>query len=71
MTPTDITPPEDHERHVTIVLTDAQIEVIAARVEDRFYQRLGKKVAEKFLWLLGIAVVGVVLFLAGKGQLPK
>lgn len=67
----DVHPPPETERHVVITLTDAQIEVIAERVESRFYQRVGKKVVEKALWLLGIVLVGLVVFLAGKGALPK
>lgn len=52
-------------------LTEQQIDVIADRVEKRFYMRVGKKVIEKILWLFGIVVVGLALWLSGKGALPK
>lgn len=54
-----------------IVLTEEDIDAVAERVEKRFYERVGKKVVEKVLWLLGIAAAGLALFLAGKGVLPK
>lgn len=60
---------EDQPR--VVVLSEKQIDAIAARVEDRFYQRLGKKVVEKVLWLLGLVVVGLAVWLVGKGDLPK
>ncbi len=61
---------KDNEPQV-IVLSDAQIDAIANRVEQRFYQRVGRKVVDKLLWLLGIVVVGAALWLAGNGALPK
>lgn len=63
--------PQDHERHVILHLTDAQIDVIAARVEERFYQRVGRKVVEKVLWALGIGATALVLWLAGTGKISK
>lgn len=71
-TPTDLTPPPDHERHAVIVhLTDAQIEVIAERVESRFYARVGKKVVEKVLWAIGFGALALMAWLAARGELPK
>ncbi len=65
MTPTDITPPMDHEPHV-IVLSEAQIDHIAKRVEDRFYARVGRKIVEKVLWAVGICAVALAVWMQGK-----
>lgn len=71
---TDESPPLDHEMRV-VVLSDAQMDAIAdraaTRVEDKFYRNVGRKLVEKILWLLGIVVVGLTVFLTGKGVLPK
>ncbi len=66
MTPTDVTPPIDHEPRV-IVLSDAQIELIAQRVEDRFYKRVGQKVVDKVLWAIGLGVLALLAWLGAKG----
>lgn len=66
----DFRPPLDHEPRV-VFLSEAQIDQIATRVEARFMQRFGRMALEKLLWLLGVVVVGAVIFLAGKGALPK
>lgn len=68
MTPTDYTPPEDHEARI-IVLSDSQIDLIAQRVEDRFYKRVGQKVVDKVLWVLGLGVLALMVWLGGKGLL--
>lgn len=68
MTPTDVSPPEDHE-HRILVLSDSQIEAIAKRVEDRFYLRVGQKVVEKLLWVLGLGTLALMAWLGGKGIL--
>lgn len=61
--------PEDKERHVILHLTDAQIDVIATRVEDRFYKRVGQKVVDKVLWALGLVFLALMAWLGGKGML--
>ena len=69
MTPTDTTPPPDNERKHIIVLTEEEIDAIAARVENRFYQRVGQKVVEKVLWAIGVGTAALLAWLAGKGLL--
>lgn len=66
---TDETPPLDHERTRVIVLTDEQIEAIAEKVEERFYARVGKRVVERILQVIGIGVTVLAAWLAGKGLL--
>lgn len=63
--------PPHPRRDRVIVLSEAQIDDIAQRVEDRFYQRVGKKLVEKILWLCGIVVVGLAAWLSTKGLLDK
>jgi hypothetical protein len=68
MTPTDITPPEDHE---PIHLTEAQIDKIVDRavtkVFERIYAEVGKSVIRKLAWGAGLVVTGLLLWLGGKG----
>jgi hypothetical protein len=52
-----------------IVLTEKQIDAIAERVEDRFYERVGKKVVDKVLMVIGLGVLALTAWLAGKGIL--
>ncbi len=56
-------------------LTDAQIEVIAERAAEvalnKVYTEVGKNVLKKLAWLTGAAVLGLAMWLAGHGSLPK
>jgi hypothetical protein len=67
--PTDITPPEDHERHLPI--TDDQLDLIVERavdkVFDRIYADVGRSVMKKLTWAVGLIVTGLLVWLAGKG----
>ena len=58
-----------------IPLTDAQIEAIAERAAEvalnKVYAEVGKNVLKKLAWLTGVAVIGLALWLAGNGSLPK
>ena len=54
-----------------IVLSDAQIDAIAEKVEDRFYLRVGKNVVEKVLWLIGLGTAALFAWLASRGDLTK
>lgn len=65
---TDETPPIDNEARV-IVLSDTQIDAIAERVESRFYARVGKKVVEKVLYVIGLGALALMVWLSGKGLL--
>lgn len=55
-------------------LTEAEIDSIAERAADhalqKVYAEVGKNVLRRLAWLTGVAVVGLALWLAGKGQLP-
>lgn len=58
-----------------IQLTDAQIEAIAERAAEvalnKVYTEVGKNVLKKLAWLTGAAVIGLAMWLAGHGALPK
>jgi len=64
----------DQQQH-NIPLTDAQIEAIAERAAEvalnKVYAEVGKNVLKKLAWLTGVAVIGIALWLAGNGSLPK
>jgi len=63
------------EQQHNIPLTDAQIEAIAERAAEvalnKVYAEVGKNVLKKLAWLTGVAVIGIALWLAGNGSLPK
>lgn len=51
-------------------LSEHEIEIIAERAAEKaiekVYTELGKSVAHKLMWFLGVAVVGAVVLLSGK-----
>jgi len=66
--------PPEQERE-PIHLTEAQIDHIVDRavnkVFDRIYAEVGKSVLKKMAWAVGLIATGLMLWLAGKGGLPK
>ena len=52
-------------------LSEAEMDAIAERAADRairkMYESIGKSVAQKVYWAIGIVVVGMVMLLAGNG----
>jgi len=52
-------------------LTEAEMNVIAERAADRaiekVYEQIGKSVAQKVYWFIGVVVVGMLFLLAGHG----
>ena len=53
-------------------LSEAEMDAIAERAADRairkMYEQIGKSVAQKVYWAIGIVVVGMVMLLAGNGM---
>ena len=53
-------------------LTEAEMDTIAERAADRairkMYEQIGKSVAQKVYWFIGVAVVGMMMLLAGNGM---
>ncbi len=50
---------------------DAIAEKAARRALQIVYAEVGQNVLRKLTWLLGIVIVGMALWLAGKNSLPK
>ena len=52
-------------------LSEADMDAIAERAADRairkMYENIGKSVAQKAYWAIGIIVVGMLIMLAGHG----
>lgn len=52
-------------------MTEAEMDAIAERAADRalkkVYEQIGKSVAQKIYWFIGVAVVGMMMLLAGNG----
>jgi hypothetical protein len=55
-------------------LTEEQIDAIAERAAQKalqiVYAEVGKSVLKKAAWLAGAVVIGLAMWLAGKGQFP-
>ena len=55
-------------------LTDEQINIIAEKAARRalemVYAEIGMNVIKKLAWLVGVVVLGIALWLAGKNALP-
>lgn len=52
-------------------MSEAHLNELADKVQDRFVLRFGWAALKKLAWLAGFAIVGLVLWLAGKDALPK
>lgn len=54
-------------------LTDEQIEHLVEKVTEKVienvYTSVGKSVVTKFFWVVGVAAVGLVTYLAGIGHI--
>ncbi len=74
MTPTDSSPPPDAEPRL-VHLTESQLDDIAERavkkVFEKIYAEVGKGVLKKLAWAIGLVTTAALLWLAGKGALPK
>lgn len=59
------------ERRHVATLTDEQMDAIAekaaAKALEKVYAEVGKSIVQKFLWIVGVAAVGIVMWLTGKG----
>lgn len=49
---------------------DALVERAATRALEKVYAEVGQNVLKKLAWLVGLVVVGLALWLAGKNSLP-
>ena len=53
-------------------LSEAEMDAIAERAAGRaiqkVYEQIGKSVAQKIYWFVGLAVVGMMMLLAGNGM---
>ena len=57
------------------VLTEHDIDEIADRAAqkalEKVYAQVGASVLKKLAWLVGVAVIGLVMWLGSNGNLPK
>jgi hypothetical protein len=56
-------------------LTDSEVDAIAERAAQKaivkVYEQIGRSVAEKVFWFIGVVVVGMLLLVAGKGVIAS
>jgi hypothetical protein len=64
----------EHEHPAGFPLTEEQMDLIAEKAARKalefVYAEVGKSVLKKLAWLVGLIVVGLALWMAGKGHLP-
>ena len=57
------------------VLTEHDIDEIAEKAAEKalekVYAQVGASVLKKLAWLVGVAVIGLVMWLGSNGNLPK
>ncbi len=51
------------------VMSEEVLDAIAARLEQRMYEQIGKGVVRRFLWVVGIISISVLTYLEHKGML--
>lgn len=60
---------------MTDKLTDLEIDMIAERAAEKaivkVYEQIGRSVAEKVFWFIGVVVVGMLVLVSGKGILSS
>jgi hypothetical protein len=58
---------------MTEKLTDLEVDAIAERAAEKaivkVYEQIGRSVAEKVFWFIGVVVVGMLVLVSGKGIL--
>lgn len=63
--------PENEKKQETVVLTNAQVEIIADKAVEKMQQKLfiavGKSVVTKLFYIIGMIAVGVYMWLKSKG----
>lgn len=54
-------------------LSESEIDLIAERAAEKaivkVYEQIGRSVAEKVFWFIGVVVVGMLVLVSGKGIL--
>ena len=50
-------------------ISEAELDAIAERLEQRLYENIGKGVVNRFLWIVGIITISVLTYLKSKGIL--
>jgi hypothetical protein len=59
------------DRRAVAALSDEQIEAIATLAAKKalqdVYANVGKSVVQKLTWIIGAAVIGLLLWMGGKG----
>jgi tetrahydromethanopterin S-methyltransferase subunit G len=58
-------------RYLTEHDIDEIAEKAAERALEKVYAQVGQNILKKITWLLGIAAIGLVMWLGGNGNLPK
>ena len=44
-------------------MSDEELDIIAEKLEKRIYEGIGKSVVQKFIWILGLTVTAVYVYL--------
>jgi len=58
-------------RYLTEHDIDDIAEKAAERALEKVYAQVGQSILKKIAWLVGIAAIGLAMWLGGNGNLPK
>ncbi len=58
-------------RYLTEHDIDEIAEKAAERALEKVYAQVGQNILKKLTWLIGIAAIGLAMWLGGNGNLPK
>ena len=58
-------------RYLTEHDIDEIAEKAAERALEKVYAQIGQNLLKKAAWLVGVAAVGIAMWLGGNGNLPK
>jgi hypothetical protein len=58
-------------RYLTEHDIDEIAEKAAERALEKVYAQVGQNILKKLAWLIGLAAIGLAMWLGGNGNLPK
>jgi hypothetical protein len=58
-------------RYLTEHDIDEIAEKAAERALEKVYAQVGQNILKKLTWLIGLAAIGLAMWLGGNGNLPK
>ena len=61
----------DKDKYLTEADIDRIAEKAASRAIEKVYAEVGRSFAKRFFYIMGVIGIGIAMWLAGTGNLPK